>query len=234
MFYPLPRKIQLATSTSNWSIESTQSILLLVGLNELRVRPDWSEQPLAHHLELLSKRAQSLEIPVIFIDTAQLQQTMLELGQRLSSNTQAQVMMAGDLSPLFKQVMQLVLSITDQVSVVNDAILASSLEQHIQWVEKISFDSIQHVNTQTLIRLWSLSAPSSYILSDKGILLAIAEQVGRHPMEIHPEIDLRNYGLDQPAVNYLVDLWRANGARLSAEELMQAPTLQHIMQLLKQ
>ncbi|MCU4529751.1 acyl carrier protein [Acinetobacter sp. P1(2023)] len=234
MFYPLPRKIQLATSTSNWSIESTQSILLLVGFNELRVRPDWSEQPLAHHLELLSKRAQSLEIPVIFIETVQLQQTMLELGQRLSSNTQAQVMMAGDLSPLFKQVMQLVLSITDQVSVVNDAILASSLEQHIQWVEKISFDSIQHVNTQTLIRLWSLSAPSSYILSDKGILLAIAEQVGRHPMEIHPEIDLRNYGLDQPAVNYLVDLWRANGASLSAEELMQAPTLQHIMQLLKQ
>ncbi len=234
MFYPLPRKIQLATSTSNWSIESTQSILLLVGLNELRVRPDWSEQPLANHLELLSKRAQSLEIPVIFIETVQLQQTMLELGQRLSSNTQAQVIMAGDLSPLFKQVMQLVLSITDQVSVVNDAILASSLEQHFQWVEKISFDSIQHVNTKTLIRLWSLSAPSSYILSDKGILLAIAEQVGRHPMEIHPEIDLRNYGLDQSAVNYLVDLWRANGARLSAEELMQAPTLQHIMQLLKQ
>lgn len=233
MFYPLPRKIQLATSTSNWSIESTQSILLLVGLNELEKSPDWAHQPLADHLELLSKRAQSLEIPVIFIETSQLQQTMLELGQRLSSNTQAQVMMAGDLSPLFKQVMQLVLSITDQVSVVNDAILASSLEQHIQWVEKISFDSIQHVNTKTLIRLWSLSAPSSYILSDKGILLAIAEQVGRHPMEIHPEIDLRNYGLDQSAVNYLVDLWRANGARLSAEELMQAPTLQHIMQLLK-
>ncbi|WP_336002088.1 phosphopantetheine-binding protein [Acinetobacter pittii] len=234
MFYPLPRKIQLATSTSNWSIESTQSILLLVGLNELEKSPDWAHQPLADHLELLSKKAQALEIPVIFIDTAQLQQTMLELGQRLSSNTQAQVMMAGDLSPLFKQVMQLVLSITDQVSVVNDAILASSLEQHIQWVEKISFDSIQHVNTKTLIRLWSLSAPSSYILSDKGILLAIAEQVGRHPMEIHPEIDLRNYGLDQSAVNYLADLWRANGARLSAEELMQAPTLQHIMQLLKQ
>ncbi|WP_416041212.1 acyl carrier protein [Acinetobacter lactucae] len=233
MFYPSPRKIQLATSTSNWSIESTQSILLMVGLNELRVRPDWSVQPLANHLELLSKRAQSLEIPVIFIDTAQLQQTMLELGQRLSSNTKAQVMMAGDLSPLFKQVMQLVLSITDQVSIVNDAILASSLEQHIQWVEKISFESIQHVNTKTLIRLWSLSAPSSYILSDKGILLAIAEQVGRHPMEIHPEIDLRNYGLDQSAVNYLVDIWRANGASLSAEELMQAPTLQHIMQLLK-
>ncbi|WP_151747831.1 acyl carrier protein [Acinetobacter lactucae] len=233
MFYPLPRKIQLATSTSNWSIESTQSILLMVGLYELRVRPDWSVQPLANHLELLSKRAQSLEIPVIFIDTAQLQQTMLELGQRLSSNTKAQVMMAGDLSPVFKQVMQLVLSITDQVSIVNDAILASSLEQHIQWVEKISFDSIQHVNTKTLIRLWSLSAPSSYILSDKGILLAIAEQVGRHPMEIHPGIDLRNYGLDQSAVNYLVDIWRANGASLSAEELMQAPTLQHIMQLLK-
>ncbi|MCU4347075.1 acyl carrier protein [Acinetobacter lactucae] len=233
MFYPLPRKIQLATSTSNWSIESTQSILLLVGLDELKARLDWSEQPLANHLELLSKRAQSLEIPVIFIETSQLQQTMLELGQRLSSNTKAQVMMAGDLSPVFKQVMQLVLSITDQVSIVNDAILASSLEKHIQWVEKISFDSIQHVNTKTLIRLWSLSAPSSYILSDKGILLAIAEQVGRHPMEIHPEIDLRNYGLDQSAVNYLVDIWRANGASLSAEELMQAPTLQHIMQLLK-
>ncbi|MDB0115774.1 acyl carrier protein [Acinetobacter pittii] len=233
MFYPLPRKIQLAASTSNWSVESAQSILLLVGLNELKLRPDWSEQPLANHLELLSKRAQSLEIPIVFIETSQLQQTMLELGQRLSSNTKAQVMMAGDLSPLFKQVMQLVLSITDQVSVVNDAILAANLEQHIQWVEKISFDHIKHLNTQSLIRLWSLSAPSSYILSDKGILLAIAEQVGRHPMEIHPEIDLRNYGLDQSAVNYLVDLWRANGASLSAEEIMQTPTLQHIMQLLK-
>lgn len=233
MFYPLPRKIQLAANTSKWSIESAQSILLLVGLNELKVLPDWAGQPLADHLELLSKRAQALEIPIIFIETSQLQQTMLQLGQQLSSNSKAQVVMAGHLSPLFKQVMQLVLSITDQVSVVNDAILAGNLEQHIQWVEKISFDHIKHLNTQSLIRLWSLSAPSEYILSDKGILLAIAEQVGRHPMEIHPEIDLRNYGLNQSAVDYLVDLWRANGASLSAEEVMQAPTLQHIMQLLK-
>ncbi|WP_335973318.1 acyl carrier protein [Acinetobacter calcoaceticus] len=233
MFYPLPRKIQLAANTSNWSIESAQSILLLVGLNELKVLPDWAGQPLADHLELLSKRAQALEIPIIFIDASQLQQTMLQLGQQLSSNSKAQVVMAGHLSPLFKQVMQLVLSITDQVSVVNDAILAGNLEQHIQWVEKISFDHIKHLNTQSLIRLWSLSAPSEYILSDKGILLAIAEQVGRHPMEIHPEIDLRNYGLNQSAVDYLVDLWRANGASLSAEEVMQSPTLQHIMQLLK-
>lgn len=233
MFYPLPRKIQLAANTSNWSIESTQSILLMVGLNELEKSPDWAHQPLADHLELLSKRAQALEIPVIFIDASQLQQTMLQLGQRLSSNAKAQVVMAGDLSPLFKQVMQLVLSITDYVAIVNDAILAANLEQHIQWVEKISFDHIKHLNTQTLIRLWSLSAPSEYILSDKGILLAIAEQVGRHPMEIHPEIDLRNYGLDQSAVDYLVELWRVNGATLSAEELMRAPTLQHIMQLLK-
>ncbi|RRR16855.1 isochorismatase, partial [Enterobacter hormaechei] len=84
------------------------------------------------------------------------QQAMLQLGQHLSSNTQAQVIMAGNLSPLFKQIMQLVLSITDYVAIVNDAILASSLEQHIQWIEKISFDHIQHINTQTLMRLWSL------------------------------------------------------------------------------
>lgn len=233
MFYPLPRKIQLATSTSNWPIESTHSILLMVGLNELENAPDWAHQPLADHLEMLSKRAQALDIPVMMIHSSQLQQTMLQLGQQLSSNTQAQVFMAGNLSPLFKQVMQLVLSITDQVAVVNDAILAGSLEQHVQWIEKISFDSIQHVNTQTLMRLWSLSAPSSQILSDKGILLAVAEQVGRHPMELHPEIDLRNYGLDASGVNYLVELWRANGASLSVEELIQTPTLQHIMQLLK-
>ncbi|WP_343569170.1 acyl carrier protein [Acinetobacter sp.] len=233
MFYPLPRKIQLAASTSNWPIESKHSILLMVGLNELENAPDWMNHPLADHLELLSKRAQALEIPVMMIQSSQLQQTMLQLGQQLSSNTQAQVIMAGNLSPLFKQVMQLVLSITDYVAVVNDAILASSLEQHIQWIEKISFDSIQHINTQSLMRLWSLSAPSSQVLSEKGILLAVAEQVGRHPMEIHPEIDLRNYGLDTAGVNYLVELWRANGASLSAEELMQTPTLQHIMQLLK-
>ncbi|WP_245135855.1 acyl carrier protein [Acinetobacter nosocomialis] len=233
MFYPLPRKIQLAASTSNWPIESTHGILLMVGLNELENAPDWSHQPLADHLEMLSKRAQALEIPVIMIQSSQLQQAMLQLGQHLSSNTQAQVIMAGNLSSLFKQVMQLVLSITDYVAVVNDAILGSSLEQHVQWIEKISFDSIQHINTQTLMRLWSLSAPSSQVLSEKGILLAVAEQVGRHPMEIHPEIDLRNYGLDTAGVNYLVELWRANGASLSAEELMQTPTLQHIMQLLK-
>lgn len=233
MFYPLPRKIQLAPSTSNWSIESTHSILLIVGLNELENDADWINQPLADHLEMLSKRAQALEIPVMMIQSSQLQQVMLQLGQQLSSNTQAQVIIAGNLSPLFKQVMQLVLSITDYVAVVNDAILAGSLEQHIQWIEKISFDSIQHLNTQALMRLWSLSAPSSQVLSDKGILLAVAEQVGRHPMEIHPEIDLRNYGLDAVGVNYLVELWRANGASLSAEELMQTPTLQHIMQLLK-
>lgn len=233
MFYPLPRKIQLAASTSNWSIESKQSILLMVGLNELENAPDWMNQPLADHLEMLSKRAQALEIPVMMIQSSQLQQVMLQLGQQLSSNTQAQVIIAGNLSPLFKQVMQLVLSITDYVAVINDAILAGSLEQHIQWIEKISFDSIQHINTQTLMRLWSLSAPSAQVLSDKGILLAVAEQVGRHPMEIHPEIDLRNYGLNAVGVNYLVELWRANGASLSAEELMQTPTLQHIMQLLK-
>ncbi|MCU4552180.1 acyl carrier protein [Acinetobacter nosocomialis] len=233
MFYPLPRKIQLAASTSNWPIESTHSILLMVGLNELENAPDWMNQPLADHLEMLSKRAQALEIPVMMIQSSQLQQAMLQLGQQLSSNTQAQVIMAGNLSPLFKQVMQLVLSITDYVAVVNDAILASSLEQHIQWIEKISFDSIQHINTQALMRLWSLSAPSSQVLSDKGILLAVAEQVGRHPMEIHPEIDLRNYGLDTAGVNYLLELWCANGASLSAEELMQTPTLQHIMHLLK-
>ncbi|MHC3135197.1 acyl carrier protein [Acinetobacter nosocomialis] len=233
MFYPLPRKIQLAASTSNWPIESTHGILLMVGLNELENAPDWMNQPLADHLEMLSKRAQALEIPVIMIQSSQLQQAMLQLGQHLSSNTQAQVIMAGNLSSLFKQVMQLVLSITDYVAVVNDAILASSLEQHIQWIEKISFDSIQHINTQALMRLWSLSAPSSQVLSEKGILLAVAEQVGRHPMEIHPEIDLRNYGLDTAGVNYLLELWCANGASLSAEELMQTPTLQHIMQLLK-
>ncbi|EXB71581.1 phosphopantetheine attachment site family protein [Acinetobacter sp. 25977_4] len=233
MFYPLPRKIQLAASTSNWPIESRQSILLLVRLDDLENISVWAHQPLADHLEMLSKRAQALEIPVMMIQSSQLQQTMLQLGQHLSSNTQAQVIMAGDLSPLFKQVMQLVLSITDYVAVVNDAILASSLEQHIQWIEKISFDHIQHINTQTLMRLWSLSAPSSQVLSDKGILLAVAEQVGRHPMEIHPEIDLRNYGLDASGVNYLVELWRANGASLTIDELMQTPTLQHIMQLLK-
>ncbi|HFX6304912.1 acyl carrier protein [Acinetobacter nosocomialis] len=233
MFYPLPRKIQLAASTSNWPIESTHSILLMVGLNELENTPEWMNQPLANHLELLSKRAQALEIPVMMIQSSQLQQAMLQLGQQLSSNPQAQVIMAGNLSPLFKQVMQLVLSITDYVAVVNDAILATSLEQHVQWIEKISFDSIQHINTQALMRLWSLSAPSSQVLSEKGILLAVAEQVGRHPMEIHPEIDLRNYGLDASGVNYLVELWRANGASLTVDELMQTPTLQHIMQLLK-
>ncbi len=101
MFYPLPRKIQLAASTSNWPIESTQSILLLVGLDDLENISDWAHQPLADYLEMLSKRAQALEIPVMMIQSSQLQQAMLQLGQHLSSNTQAQVIMAGDLLPPF-------------------------------------------------------------------------------------------------------------------------------------
>ena len=37
------------------------------------------------------------------------------------------------------------------------------------------------------MRLWSLSAPSLQVLSDKGILLAVAEQIARHQWKFIPK-----------------------------------------------
>lgn len=46
------------------------------------------------------------------------------------------------------------------------------------------------------------------ILSDRGILLAVAEQLDLAPLDINPAVDLRDYGLDSVA-NSHVDCFMA-------------------------
>ncbi len=35
MFYPLPKKIQLVTTQAKWSLSTMQSVLLVLGLQQL-------------------------------------------------------------------------------------------------------------------------------------------------------------------------------------------------------
>lgn len=230
MLYALPKKIQLTPSQAKWSIQSPRSVLILLNLNALEQLSGWAESDLAVHLQRLLKKAQALEIPVLSINSDQPEKGLMALGQYLAADSQ--LVLAGQMDGLFNQVLRHVHSVTEQVCVVDDAVLASSVEQHIQWIDSMSQQQIHHINTYSLTRLWSLSAPAEQILSKKGILLAVAEQVDLHPMEIDLATDLREYGLDSVAMVTLIGLWRANGANISYEDFLQHPTLQALLQQL--
>lgn len=230
MLYALPKKIQLTPSQAKWSIQSSRSVLILLNLNALEQLSGWAESDLAVHLQRLLKKAQALEIPVLSINSDQPEKGLMALGQYLAADSQ--LVLAGQMDGLFNQVLRHVHSVTEQVCVVDDAVLASSVEQHIQWIDSMSQQQIHHMNTYSLTRLWSLSAPAEQILSEKGILLAVAEQLDLHPMEIDLATDLREYGLDSVAMVTLIGLWRANGANISYEDFLQHPTLQALLQQL--
>lgn len=230
MLYALPKKIQLTPSQAKWSIQSPRSVLILLNLNALEQLSGWAESDLAVHLQRLLKKAQALEIPVLSINSDQPEKGLMALGQYLAADSQ--LVLAGQMDGLFNQVLRHVHSVTEQVCVVDDAVLASSVEQHIQWIDLMSQQQIHHMNTYSLTRLWSLSAPAEQILSEKGILLAVAEQLDLHPMEIDLATDLREYGLDSVAMVTLIGLWRANGANISYEDFLQRPTLQALLQQL--
>lgn len=230
MLYALPKKIQLTPSQAKWSIQSPRSVLILLNLNALEPLSGWAESDLAVHLQRLLKKAQALEIPVLSVNSDQPEKGLMALGQYLAADSQ--LVLAGQMDGLFNQVLRHVHSVTEQVCVVDDAVLASSVEQHIQWIDSMSQQQIHHMNTYSLTRLWSLSAPAEQILSEKGILLAVAEQLDLHPMEIDLATDLREYGLDSVAMVTLIGLWRANGANISYEDFLQHPTLQALLQQL--
>lgn len=85
---------------------------------------------------------------------------------------------------MLKQILPHLYSVTEQLCVVDDAILLVNQEQHIQWIENISAQGIHHLNTYSLTRLWDLSAPSEYVLSTKGIMLAVAEQLDMDALKL--------------------------------------------------
>ncbi|WP_216936798.1 MULTISPECIES: phosphopantetheine-binding protein [unclassified Acinetobacter] len=226
MLYPIPKKIQLAPSQAKWQLSSAESVVVLVGLQNLRMQKGIEESELMANLIQISNKAKALDIPIVDLYGDDLIQGMQQLGEYAS--THPQLIFAGQVTPMLKQILPHLLSVTDQIVVVDDAILLANQEQHIQWVENISGQGVHHLNTYSLTRLWDLSAPSEYVLSAKGIMLAVAEQLEMDALEIDPYIDLRNYGLNSVAVVSLVGVWRAHGANIRYEDVLHYPSLHEL------
>ena len=131
-----------------------------------------------------SNKAKVLDIPVVDLYGDDLIQGMQQLGEYAS--THSQLIFAGQVTPMLKQILPHLQSVTEQICIIDDAMLMSSQEQHIQWIENISAQGLHHMNSYSLTRLWNLSAPSEYILSSKGIMLAVAEQLDMDALDIDP------------------------------------------------
>ncbi|WP_168407502.1 phosphopantetheine-binding protein [Acinetobacter indicus] len=230
MLYLMPKKIQLVPSQAKWQLASNESVLVLVGLQNLRMMVGIQDSDLMTHLIQISNKAKALDIPIVDLYGDDLMQGMQQLGEYASMHPQ--LIFAGQVTPMLKQILPHLMSVTDQIGVVDDAILLVNQEQHIQWIENISAQGIHHLNTYSLTRLWDLSAPSEYVLSTKGIMLAVAEQLDMDALEIDPYVDLKNYGLDSVAMVSLVGLWRANGANIRYEDMQSKPTLHGLLQIL--
>ena len=231
MFYPMPKKIQLAASQAKWSLHASTSVLVLVGLHHIRSLSGALESQLMQHLIQISNKAKALDIPIVDLYGDDLIQGMQQLGEYAASHPQ--LIFAGQVTPMLKQILPHLQSVTETICVVNDAILLSNLEQHILWIDNISAQGLHHVNSYTLNRLWSLTAPSDYVLSPKGILLALAEQLNMEALEIDPHVALKDYGLDSVAIVSLVGLWRANGANIRFEDFQPSLNLLQLLQILK-
>lgn len=230
MLYLMPKKIQLVPSQAKWQLASNESVLVLVGLQNLRMMVGIQDNDLMTHLIQISNKAKALDIPIVDLYGDDVLQGMQQLGEYAS--THPQLIFAGQITPMLKQILPHLYSVTEQLCVVDDAILLVNQEQHIQWIENISAQGIHHLNTYSLTRLWDLSAPSEYVLSTKGIMLAVAEQLDMDALEIDPYVDLKNYGLDSVSMVSLVGLWRANGANIRYEDLQSKPTLHGLLQIL--
>lgn len=232
MLYPIPKKIQLAPSQAKWQLSSAKSVLVFVGLQNLRLLDGIQDSLLMQNLIHLSNKAKALDIPIVDLYGDDLMQGMQQLGEYAS--THPQLIFAGQITPSLKQIIAYLQSVTDTICVVDDAILLANQEQHIQWIESITAQALHHMSSYSLQRLWSLTAPSEYILSYKGIVLAIAEQLDMDSLDIQPHVDLKDYGLDSVGMMSLVGLWRANGANIRYEDLLQHCSLAQLLEVLQQ
>lgn len=232
MLYPMPKKIQLAPSKAKWQLTSNESVLVLVGLQNLRMQQGIQDSDLITHLIQISNKAKALDIPIVDLYGDDLMQGMQQLGEYAS--THSQLIFAGQITPMLKQILPHLQSVTEQICIINDAILMPSQEQHIQWIENTSAQGLHHMNSYSLTRLWNLSAPSEYVLSTKGIMLAVAEQLDMDVLEIDPYADLKQYGLDLVAVVSLVGTWRAHVADLRYEDVLEHPSLHDLVSFVMQ
>ena len=230
MLYPMPKKIQFAPPLSKWQLSSTQSVLVLVGLQNLRMQQGIQDTQLMENLIQLTNKAKALEIPIVDLYGDDLLQGMQQLGEY--ATTHPQLIFAGQITPMLKQILPHLYSVTEQICIVDDAIVLNNQEQHIQWVDAMSGQGIHHMSSYNLMRLWNLSAPTEFVLSAKGILLAIAEQLDMDALEIDPLTDLRSYGLDSVAMVSLIGLWRANGANIRYEDFLDDASLKALLEKL--
>lgn len=232
MLYPMPKKIQLAPSQAKWQLASNESVLVLVGLQNLRMQQGIQDSDLITHLIQISNKAKALDIPIVDLFGDDLMQGMQQLGEYAS--THPQLIFAGQITPMLKQILPHLQSVTEQICIIDDAILMPSQEQHIQWIENTSAQGLHHMNSYSLTRLWNLSALSEYVLSTKGIMLAVAEQLDMDALEINPYADLKRYGLDSVAVVSLVGTWRAHGAEMRYEDVLEHPSLHDLVSFVMQ
>jgi aryl carrier-like protein len=72
------------------------------------------------------------------------------------------------------------------------------------------------------------------IISSKGILLAVAEQLDMDALEIDPDVDLKHYGLDSVAITNLVGIWRTHGAELRYEDVLRQASLYELARFVLQ
>ena len=231
MLYSLPKKVEMDLSQAKWRLESSQCVLVMVGLQSLRQMRHFEGSVLSEHLIALSKKAKALDILVLDLNPDQLMNAMLSLGNYVSQNKQ--IIIAGQITPTIKSIIQHISSITQQICMIDDALCLESKSQHIHWINSTVAMGLHHINTQTALRLWALSAPTEFILSEKGILLAVAEQLDMDALEIDPYCDLRRYDLDSMGIVSLTGLWRANGAHIRYEDFEQGMNLVDLIQRLK-
>ena len=227
MLYPIPKKIQLAPSQAKWQLSSCNCVLVLVGLQNLRMMQGIEDSPLMHNLIQIINKAKALDIPVVDLYGDDLMQGMQQLGEYAS--THPQLIFAGQVTAMLKQILPHLYSVTEQICVVDDAIVLANQEQHMQWIANISAQGLHHMSSYSLTRLWNLSAPTEFVLSHKGILLAVAEQLNLDALEIDPTVALHSYGLDSVAMVELVGLWRANGANIRYEDFAEQPSLLQLL-----
>ena len=232
MLYPMPKKIQLSPSQAKWRLASEKCVFILVGLQNLRMQAGIQDTDLMANLIQISNKAKALDIPIVDLYDDDLMQGMQQLGEYASSNPQ--MIFAGQVSPMFKQILPHLQSVTEHICVVDDAILLPNQDQHIQWIDNISAQGLHHMNSYSLTRLWDLSAPSNYVLSTKGIMLAVAEQLNMDALEIDPYVDLKQYGLDSVAIVTLVGVWRAHGADVGYEDVVEHASLHELVSFILQ
>lgn len=228
--YALPKKIEMTPSQAKWQIQSAKSVMVFLGLDELKQQFQLDNSEIQRNLIVLSQKAKALDITTLFISHDNMLDGMQRLGEWIAMDRQ--IMIAGHITATTKSILQHVASVAKQLCVIDDAILLDNHAQHVQWIDSIVHNGWHHTNTQSVTRLWSLTAPTEYILSQKGILLAISEQLEMDALEIDPHVNLRRYGLDSIGVVSLVGLWRANGADVRYEDFYKNPNLLEIMKLL--